>query len=326
MKFAVVFGLIAIVNCAPTIHQFNTWKQTHNKVYEPEEELKRMSIFMDNVKFIEEFNARENRTMTLGLNHFADMTNEEFRATMLGRVNTTAGMKAWLEKEGSSYIPPDNYEAPSSVDWRTKGLVTPVKNQGQCGSCYSFSTTGSLEGQWFRKTKSLVSLSEQQIVDCSTGYGNQGCDGGLMTNSFYYLKYNGGIDTEQAYPYEGQQSYCRFRSNYVGAKVKGYTNVRANEVYLKSAVASVGPVSVAIDASSSAFQFYTGGVYKDTMCSTLSLNHAVLVVGYGTDRGSDYWIVKNSWSAGWGEGGYVRMARNYGNMCGIANMASYPLV
>jgi len=326
MQFAVLFGLIAVAKCLPAINQFNAWKEAHGKVYRPEEELKRMAIFMDNLKYIEDFNAKESRTMTLALNHFADLTNEEFRTTMLGSVNATEGMKAWMEKEGSTYIPPANYEAPSSVDWRTKGAVTGVKNQGQCGSCYSFSTTGGVEGQWFKKTKSLVSLSEQQIMDCSTAYGNQGCNGGLMVNSFYYIKMNGGIDTELAYPYEAVQNYCRFNSNYIGARVKGYANVPASEDSLKSAVASVGPISVAIDASSSSFQFYSSGVYYDSLCSSTSLDHAVLVVGYGTEGGRDYWLVKNSWGTGWGMAGYVKMARNYGNMCGIATMASYPSV
>jgi len=326
MLLLVVLGLIAVVNTLPAIYQFNSWKTAHGKVYRPEEEMKRMEIFMENLKFIEEFNSRKDRTMTLGLNKFADLTNEEFRKMMMGSFNATRQLQAWLHKEGTTFIPPANWEADSSVDWRTAGIVTPVKDQGQCGSCYSFSTTGSLEGQWARATNTLVSLSEQQIVDCATAYGDQGCDGGLMTNSFYYIYDNGGIDTEQAYPYEAVQSYCRYRSDYVGAKVTGWYNVPASESSLQQAVASAGPVSVAIDASQSSFQFYQSGIYYDAYCSSQNLDHAVLVVGYGTEGGNDYWLVKNSWSTSWGDAGYIKMARNYGNMCGIATMASYPAV
>lgn len=322
-----LLALVSVASSLPTIYQFNAWKETHAKVYNTkDEELSRMKIFMDNMKFINEYNARQDTKMTLGLNQYSDMTHEEFRSTMTGSVNETADVQAFLQAEGSSFIEPANWEAPTSVDWRTKGAVTPVKNQGQCGSCYSFSTTGSIEGQWFRKNKVLVSLSEQQIVDCSTAYGNNGCNGGLMTNGFRYIKKAGGLDTEQSYPYEAKASYCRFKTAYVGAKITGYSNVRASETALKSAVGSVGPVSVAIDASHRSLQFYTGGIYYEPACSAQNLDHAVLAVGYGSDGTHDYWIVKNSWGTSWGLSGYFMLLRNYYNHCGIASMASYPLV
>ena len=322
----VVLGLFAVTRALPSLYQFNAWKETHNKVYQTHEEKARMEIFMDNVKFIEEYNAREDTTMTLGLNEYADLTHEEFRSMLTGSVNETNTLNEYLKQEGSTYIEPANFEAPSSYDWSQHGAVTPVKNQGHCGSCYSFSTTGGIEGQWFRKNNVLVSLSEQQIVDCSIWYGNHGCRGGLMTNSFQYVRYAGGLDTEQAYPYEAQQSYCRFQSAYVGARVTGYVRVPASEQYLKSALASVGPISVAIDASHRSLQFYTGGIYYEPACSAYNLDHAVLAVGYGTSNGEDYWIVKNSWGTYWGDSGYFKLRRNYYNHCGIASMASYPLV
>jgi cathepsin L len=330
MLSLVVLSLLSVSHALPLAHEFDSWKLTHSKVYHPTEEVSRRGIFEDNHRFIKEYNARADTTMTLGLNRFADLTHEEFRNLMTGTLNQTEELKTFLEEEGVSYIPPEGIQLPQTVDWRQKGAVTPVKDQGQCGSCYSFSTTGSIEGQWQRKTHNLVSLSEQQIMDCSAGgqyYPNNGCYGGLMTSAFRYVKYAGGLDTEQSYPYEGQQGECRFRSQFVGAKIKGYSIVESkNEEALKSAVANVGPISVAIDASHRSLQFYSGGIYNEPACSSYQLDHAVLAVGYGTYGYRDYWIVKNSWGAWWGVDGFFLLERNRYNHCGIATMASYPLV
>jgi len=174
-----------------------------------------------------------------------------------------------------------------------------------------------------------VSLSEQNIIDCSYTWGNQGCNGGLMDDSFQYIQDNGGIDTEDDYPFTGQNQSCQYDSTASGGVNTGFVDVPSgDESRLQEVVATIGPVSVAIDASQPSFQSYSSGIYNETECSSTQLDHAVLVVGYGTtsDTNTDFWLVKNSWGTSWGINGYIRMARNSNNQCGIATSASYPLV
>ena len=256
------------------------------------------------------------------MNQFGDLTVAEFSAMMNG-YRMSKNKKANVD----SKLAVDLVGLPADVDWRTKNAVTPIKNQGQCGSCWSFSTTGSTEGAHALATGNLVSLSEQNLIDCSTSEGNQGCNGGLMDDAFKYIISNNGIDTEASYPYQAQGPLqCRFNRANVGATITGYKDVQSgSELALQTASAQIGPVSVAIDASHSSFQFYTKGVYYEPQCSTSQLDHGVLVVGYGNDSGTDYWIVKNSWGASWGESGYIRLIRGK-NECGIAQAASYPVV
>lgn len=283
---------------------------------------------MDNVHFITKHNNLYKQNLVsykLKINQFADLLHHEFINKFFG-FNNTHNLKH--VKKGARYIPPANVELPAAVDWREQGAVTPVKNQGDCMSCYSFSATGSLEGQHFRSTKQLVSLSEQNILDCSQKFGNDGCQGGQMDFAFTYVKANNGIDTEDSYPYQAENLTCRYQSKTKGATDSGFVDIaEGSEEELQAATATVGPISIAIDASQDSFQFYSDGVYYEPTCSSDHLDHAVLVVGYDTDEnGQEYWIVKNSWGENWGKAGYINMARNRDNNCGIASKASYPLV
>jgi cathepsin L len=313
------------------VEEWEVWKLMHGKAYNSTTEEKfRMKIFMENKAKIAKHNnqaAKGHRTYFLKMNHYGDMLHHEFLRTHNGFRNDLRSKDATLL--GATFIPPAHVTVPEEVDWRTKGAVTPVKNQGQCGSCWSFSATGALEGQNFRKNGKLVSLSEQNLVDCSKSYGNQGCNGGLMDNAFKYIKDNGGIDTEASYPYEGVDDTCRYKKQDKGASDVGWTDVPpGDEAALMQAIATVGPVSIAIDASHESFQFYSHGVYSEPTCDSTNLDHGVLAVGYGKDQesGKKYWLVKNSWSEKWGDQGYIRMSKDENNQCGVASAASYPLV
>lgn len=314
--------------------EWQVYKMMHSKEYHIDEELPRFTIWKMNKDIIEEHNKLADQgiySYWLKMNHFGDLTNKEFVSIHNGyksdlrRMSTVSPHRKLFKYDPS-------YEVPDSVDWREKGYVTPVKNQGSCGSCWAFSTTGSLEGQHFNATGELVELSEQNLVDCSGSFGNMGCNGGLMDQAFEYIKNNSGIATEESYPYKGKENgNCEFESAKIGATLSSYADVKSkDESSLKQALGTYGPVSVAIDASHISFQLYSHGVYHSFLCSQTRLDHGVLAVGYGSEeqRGKmkDYWIVKNSWSEKWGDKGYIKMARNRNNNCGIATSASFPIV
>lgn len=312
--------------------EWDLFKTQFSKAYNSEiEEKFRLKVFMDNKHKIANHNKRFRNgevSFEMEMNHFGDLLHHEFVKTVNGYKHNLRRVMG-DENDAVTYIAPFNVTAPDTIDWRTQGAVTEVKNQGQCGSCWAFSSTGALEGQHFRSTGKLVSLSEQNLVDCSTKYGNNGCEGGLMDNAFTYVKDNKGIDTEKSYPYEAQDDKCRYNPKQSGATDKGFVDIpEGDEAKLKLAVATVGPVAVAIDAGHESFQFYKRGVYYEKQCGNQpdELDHGVLVVGYGTESGKDYWLVKNSWGKSWGLEGYIKMARNKKNHCGIATSASYPLV
>ncbi|CAK6950246.1 procathepsin L-like [Scomber scombrus] len=329
----VAAAVLAVASCASLSLEdleFHAWKLKFGKSYNsPSEEALRKQIWINNRKLVLVHNIMADegiKSYRLGMTFFADMENEEYKR--LVSQGCLGSFNASLPRKGSAFLSlPEGSDPPKSVDWRDKGYVTDVKDQKECGSCWAFSTTGSLEGQHFRQTGKLVSLSEQQLVDCSGDFGNMGCGGGLMDNAFKYIMHNGGIDTEESYPYEAQDGQCRYNPDTIGAKCTGYVDVKADdEDALQQAVATVGPVSVAIDASNPSFQLYESGVYDEPDCSSSELDHGVLAVGYGTENGRDYWLVKNSWGLSWGTKGYIMMTRNKNNQCGIATAASYPLV
>nr|XP_043614898.1 low-temperature-induced cysteine proteinase-like [Erigeron canadensis] len=301
---------------------YESWLVHHGKTYNAiGEKDRRFQIFKDNLRFIDQHNSVD-RTYKVGLNKFADLTNEEYRNTHTGL--KTKNNKLKNGKKSDRYVLQSGESLPESVDWREKGAVTAVKDQGSCGSCWAFSTTGSVEGINQIVTSDLISISEQELVDCDTSY-NQGCNGGLMDYAFEFIIKNGGIDTEEDYPYTGKDGKCdAIRKNAKVVTIDGYEDVPVNDESALKKAAANQPIAVAIEAGGREFQFYTSGIFTGS-CGT-DLDHGVLVVGYGTESGKDYWIVKNSWGAEWGEGGYLKMERNIKaktGKCGIAMEASY---
>lgn len=300
---------------------FEIWKEKMNKQYDATEHQYRFQIWLNNWQYVQSHNTKfiaGTETYELEMNQFADLTNEEFSAKYLG---LDKEIKATNKCNGKQ-APTDNL--PTEANWADKGAVTPVKNQGQCGSCWAFSTTGSLEGAHFVATKKLDSFSEQQLVDCSTSYGNHGCNGGLMDQAFWYVKDNG-ITLESTYPYKGVGGTCRYTAQDKAWTVSDCTDVTPLKEQALVAAIAQQPVSVAIEADHLSFQLYKAGVYSG-MCGT-KLDHGVLAVGFGEENGKKYYRVKNSWGAGWGQKGYILIERNGDGKgkCGIQEVSSFPI-
>ncbi|XP_073310815.1 vignain-like [Primulina huaijiensis] len=305
---------------------YERWRSHHTVSRSIDEKNKRFNVFKANTHYVHNFNKKD-KPYKLKLNKFADMTNHEFRNLYSGSKVKHHRMLQGSVRGNGTFMYENVQSVPPSVDWRKTGSVTGVKDQGQCGSCWAFSTVVAVEGINHIKTNHLVSLSEQELVDCDHDQ-NAGCDGGLMDLAFDFIKKKGGITTEANYPYTAQDGTCDGKkANAPAVTIDGHENVPANNEDALLKAAANQPIAVAIDAEGSDFQFYSEGVFTGE-CGT-ELDHGVAIVGYGTTLdGTKYWIVKNSWGAEWGEKGYIRMQRGVRakeGQCGIAMEASYPL-
>ncbi|KAL9241158.1 hypothetical protein vseg_015300 [Gypsophila vaccaria] len=301
---------------------YERWRAHYTVSRDLEDKTRRFNVFKANVQFVHDVNKMD-KPYKLKLNKFADMTNLEFRQFYSSKISHH---RMFHPRPVTQFSHAQTSDVPESVDWRAKGAVTPIKNQGNCGSCWAFSTIVSVEGINQIKTKNLLSLSEQELVDCVPD--NNGCDGGLMEHAFAYIKSVGGVTAENTYPYEAKNGACNSaKVNAPVVKIDGYEVVPENDENALTKAVANQPVSVAIDAGGRSFQFYHEGVYTGE-CGT-DLDHGVAAVGYGvTQDGTKYWTVKNSWGTGWGEKGYIRIQRGISakeGRCGIAMDASYPV-
>jgi len=296
--------------------EFTQFMQQYNKAYSTNEFVKRRAVFYDTLAEIEQINS-ENRGWTAGVNEWSDLTWEEFQARFL-----MAPQKCSATGKGNHVM---RGNADPAVDWRTKGVVTPVKNQGSCGSCWAFSTIGAVESVSAQKTGKLITASEQQLVDCAGAFKNMGCRGGLPSQAFQYIIYAGGINDPVSYPYTGRDGTCKFKKEKVIIQLKDEVNITQGSETEQVDALNKNPVSVAYQVSGD-FRNYKSGVYDSKQCKSgpMDVNHAVLAVGYNsTSAGVPYYIIKNSWGTSFGIQGYFWMVRGK-NMCGVATCAGYP--
>eukprot|EP01127_Copromyxa_protea_P023923 TRINITY_DN91_c0_g1_i1.p1 TRINITY_DN91_c0_g1~~TRINITY_DN91_c0_g1_i1.p1 ORF type:complete len:327 (-),score=83.96 TRINITY_DN91_c0_g1_i1:37-1017(-) len=319
-----VFCLVA-VSARDLRAEFDAWKAEHGKAYETAEEHNlRFVNFVTTVKRIEKRNSERvaETDAVFGLNKFSDMTPEEFRAAYL--------LPNPIKSDGvhAEVVRPETFTAPADFDWRPKGVVTAVKDQEQCGSCWAFSATETIESAWMLakniKNTTFQPLAPQQIVDCD---GNDdGCNGGEPYNAYDYVLSAGGMETEAAYPYTGVDGNCAFDKSKTTVNITGYKYATSweDESTLKENLATKGPISICVDAAN--WQDYTSGIMTGWQCAWLNeLDHCVQAVGYSTSGSTPYWIVRNSWNTNWGEGGFIRLS--YGdNTCGLTNEATYVIV
>lgn len=301
---------------------FDEFIQHYKKGYlsDKQEYKRRFKIFQDNLVKARKIKKMDKGDAQYGVTQFMDLTEEEFKKyyRMPGWGKPSYEMKQAEIPEGA---------APASFDWREKGVVTPVKNQGMCGSCWAFSTTGNIEGQWAIKKKKLVSLSEQELVDCDKV--DQGCNGGLPSNAYKQIMKIGGLESEKDYPYEGVNDKCKFKKGEADVFINGSVAISSDETKMAAWLATNGPISIGINANM--MQFYMGGVAHPwkIFCNPSSLDHGVLIVGYGVKDGwfgkKPYWIIKNSWGPSWGEEGYYLIYRGDGS-CGLNTMCTSAVV
>jgi cathepsin L len=317
-----MFVLAAVATCSAYFapHEeksFVSWMRSTGELYTGSEYQLRFGIYLANARFVKSHNAA-NRGFTVALNQFASWTPAEYKA-LLGHLpnrRLVARVPARLRAD-----------APDSIDWRTKGIVNPVQDQGNCGSCWAFGTIQAAESAYAQKYTTLYKCSEQNILDCVKD-GGDGCSGGLESKAFDYIinKQAGLLNLEADYPYTALDgNKCQFNATKGVNKIASYQHGKdGDEAYLQQLVGTVGVADVAIDASAPSFQMYSAGIYDEPQCTTYNLNHAVGCVGYGTEGNTPYWIIRNSWGPRWGDAGYIRMSRNKNNQCGVASDALVP--
>ncbi|KAL0484127.1 cathepsin F [Acrasis kona] len=323
--------LVALAICTPHgddygIDRFSQFIHDYNKEYTASEHSTRFRIFQDNLKRFEEHNQEQDASFFMDVNEFSDLTPSEFENKMLMvpiSAESLQRMYAHIKVDNTTR---SNDPLPTNFDWRDKGAVAPVKNQGACGSCWTYSTTGNIEGVNYIKHGQLVRLSQQQLIDCDqecgvdpvdgTKYCDGGCNGGWMMTAFQSIIKIGGIDKEEAYSFN-ENKKCEFNKEAIGAKLSSWKMLSTTEDVLARQLFETGPISVAFDASG--ISGYSRGIIKAKHCDPKKMTHAVLIVGFGEEDGNKYWIVKNSWGPGWGEDGYFRIERG-ANVCGIATV------
>jgi len=324
---AILFLGLAVANAAVFKEEeyqamFSKFMEQYNKKYTADTFFYRYTVFKANMDKITLAN-KQQHSYKLGMNDMGDMTHAEFKQAKLGYNSIDRSFA-----RGVNACPAAKTAPPASVDWVAKGKVSRIKDQGQCGSCWAFSATGSIESATSIATGAApAGLSEQQLVDCSVKQGNAGCQGGLMDYAFEYVIANKGLVSEATYPYTASGPNTCVKKSPLVSTITGFCDVTSgSETALMNAVA-LGPVSVAIEADQSCFQFYSSGVMSDKSCGT-QLDHGVLAVGYGTVSGQKYWDVKNSWGTSWGNKGYIWLGRQVAGqpsgVCGIALQPSYP--
>lgn len=309
--------------------EWQIWKSRYGISYDELDDMERRVIWEGNKQLIEENNRRflmGMKSFSMAMNRYGDLTQQEYRVLQGAKMNAQfvkRGKEVSARRLRNIARHLDGY----AVDYRNMGFVTEVKDQGFCGSCWAFSTTGAIEAQLYKKTGQLISLSEQNLVDCSKSFGTYGCSGAWMANAYDYVVSNG-LESSNTYPYTSVDTQpCFYDSRLAVAHIRDYRFIpRGDEQAMADALATIGPITVAVDADHASFLFYSSGIYDEPNCNPNNLNHAVLLVGYGSQEGQDYWIIKNSWGTGWGEGGYMRIIRNGQNACGLASYALYPIL
>ena len=312
-KFIIALGLIALVaSLTPqekedqkAFKKFQKFMKKYNKHYSSiQEYMARFNIFRQSLK------QKKNGLYKKGITQFSDLTENEFRRKYLNLNINILNTLQYTEVQHTI-----SGEAPEAFNWVDQKALGAVKNQGSCGSCWAFSTVGNLEGLYYIKYGESKRFSEQQLVDCDDK--DAGCNGGLMENTFEWIKENGGVQLESDYPYKGRDQQCKQDKEKLVVKVDSFVKLDSvDEEVIKEYLYKTGPLAIALNANP--LQYYYGGIVDDDekSCDPQGLNHGVVLVGYGSENGVDYWIVRNSWGASWGEKGYFRMLRGKGT-CGI---------